>query len=316
MADPMFEANDDKLLKEMYGEDAARFSGKDSMFREAHSSATGACSETFDEETGGPAPKKAPPRQHGPRGAAAARGAVYGQKYIGTRPPAARRGRGEEPGAVRRGRRLLMGTLAATVCLMLVGTALTSNSGSQLSVLRRAYPQAFVQKIEDWNGRGQTARAWELLRGNDMGYFSYATSGELGLWSAQTDYARRYEDVFIRWGTTCWDYVQGKTDSLPTDLSLLGYAVADVMAPAEDVPLPEDLTRRCQLGVALFLQDVGGVPRAVIEELASESYAVYSEAKREVERLLEEALPGTARAYLEQLGYDAQQPEGGDGAWN
>ena len=88
------------------------------------------------------------------------------------------------------------------------------------------------------------------------------------------------------------------------------------MAPAEDVPLPEDLTRRCQLGVALFLQDVAGVPQAVIEELASESYAVYSEAKREVERLLEEALPGTARAYLEQLGYDAQQPEGGDGAWN
>ena len=63
-------------------------------------------------------------------------------------------------------------------------------------------------------------------------------------------------------------------------------------------------------------RDPGGVPQAVIEELASESYAVYSEAKREVERLLEEALPGTARAYLEQLGYDAQQPEGGDGAWN
>lgn len=311
MADPMFEPGDDKLLKDMYGEDAARFSGKESMFREAHGSATGACSETFDEEAGGRAAKKTPPRPKMPPSAA-----IYEQKYIGAKPPAAKGGHREEPAAVRRSRRMLMGTLAAAACLMLVATALTSSSGGQLSVLRRAMPTAFVRRIEGWNARGQTARAEELLRSNDMGYFRYDTGGELGALAAQTHYARRYEEVFSRWTETCWDYVQGETDSLPADLSLMGYAVADVMAPAQGVNPPEELKRRCQLGVSLFLRDVAGVPQETVDALSSESYTVQSDAKRQVERLLEEALPDKARAYLEQLGYDARRLEGGDETWN
>lgn len=300
MPDSMFEPSDEKLLREMYGEDAEK----------AGTAPRAAAPEAREEE---PRAQEARDTEtlHRRRRAFAARRRQRQQSQAAYLAMEEKRRREDRQAGAARKRMMAVG--AVCLALLVLTTALTA-SGGGTSLVRRLFPAAYTDRARQWNSLGQYARTRAFLRANDIyGYTARDTEDALTSAAAQAEFAGLYEDVFQNWAEACWHWaVDEDPDWAETCVSIAVGSASSVLEPDYyQVELPAELTERCRYGVTLFLEDAG-VAQQWIDALCGDDYSARYDAEEEIERHLNGLLASQAVPCLEALGYTVE-PQAGEG---
>lgn len=278
----MFEPEDTDILRDMYGEDTGK---QADMFHTGHDSATGACSETFGIEADSPRLAK-PARRRRTRGLAgedAPRGAGA----------AARKSRGATA--------LLLAGAITMALLWAVAIAMESGNNP----IAGLFSDRHVENLSPMRDAGEYARMSSYFYANNLDIYGQEDEALAPYAQCVEIYIVR-QDFFGEW----YDAVN-KGD---IDAWSMAYAAQQVLGmQAETGILPGNEAQYALAcgEISAFLETQAGVSAGQLAALSSDDYGTASDARDEVETLLNLAMADAFRQ--EGLGVWAGSEEGGDG---
>ncbi len=292
MPGSMFESDNDKMLREMYGEDAEKAGAAWAAPKSTEAQQRDAARQ--------PAAGDGLRRQ---RQAFAARRQARKKQQDAYR--ALVEQREDHARRVGAARRRMMATGIVCLAVLVCATAFTASSGGN-SVLQRMLPAPYTERALQWNGLRQYARTNAFMKENEVRTYTGADGADqLTALAAEAEFAALYEEAFQNWAEACWHYaVDDDIDWAETCVSIAISDMAAIMNPDYyEADLPAELTERCRYGVTLFLRDIG-TEETLIRGLSSGDYEIRYEAEDAIERYLCGQLAQQAEPYLTSLGYD------------
>ena len=288
----MFDPEDTDILQDMYGTDAGRLTEQqEDMFGTGHESATGACSETFGTEAD--SPKLAKPRWK--------RGFGQGSRAQ-SRARAPRPGGADEAARKSRGATALLLAGAITMAL-LWAVAIAMESGN--NPIAGLFSDRHVENLSPMRDAGEYARMSSYFYANNLDIYGQEDE-------ALAPYAQCVEIYIIRqdfFGE--WYDAVNKGD---IDAWSMAYAAQQMLGmQAETGILPGNEAQYALAcgEISAFLEAQAGVSAGQLAALSSDDYGTASDARDEVETLLNLAMADAFRQ--EGPGVWAGSEEGGDG---
>ena len=283
----MFEPEDERILRDMYGTDHARVEDTQEMFEPEHESVTGACSETFGTEANSPTLSNTSRRRR----------SAWAERKVRPEQTRADALAGKSKAATR----LLV--VGAITMVLTWAIAIASEIG--ISPLSFLFSERHAENLAPMREAGQYARMDSYFYANDLDIYNQEDEHLKPYAQSVQIYAKRL-DFFSAWH----DAIQtGNIDawSMAYDAQqLLSLPQREDILPGNE----EQYALACG-EISAFLETEAGVSGELLAALVSDDYDIASDASDEVEMLLNHAM---AQAFLaEGPGALAQAQSGAEG---